>query len=65
MLCGILVIIPMVGLLFLIICIIIRETGTQKPVAGGKTATDILKERHAKGEITSGQFQKMREDLKK
>jgi putative membrane protein len=62
---GILVIIPMVGLLFLIIYIVIRETGTQKPVAGGKTAMDILKERYAKGEITSEQFQKMSEDLKK
>jgi putative membrane protein len=62
---GILVIIPMVGLLFLIIYIIIRETGTQKPVVEGKTAMDILKERYAKGEITSEQFQKMSEDLKK
>ena len=62
---GILVIIPMVGLLFLIIYIIIRETGTQKTVVDGKTAMDILKERYAKGEITSEQFQKMSEDLKK
>jgi putative membrane protein len=62
---GILVIIPMVGLLFLVIYIVIRETGTQKPVTEGKTAMDILKERYAKGEITSEQFQKMSEDLKK
>ena len=33
---GILVIIPMVGLLFLVIYIVIRETGTQKPVIEGK-----------------------------
>jgi putative membrane protein len=62
---GIVVIIPMVGLLFLIIYIIIRETGTQKPAIEGKTAMDILKERYAKGEITSEQFQKISEDLKK
>jgi putative membrane protein len=62
---GILVIIPMVGLLFLIIYVIVRETGAQKPVVEGKTAMDILKERYAKGEISSEQFQKMSEDLKK
>ena len=62
---GILVIIPMVGLLFLIIYIVIRETGTQRPVTVEKTPMDILKERYAKGEITSEQFQKMSEDLKK
>ena len=42
-----------------------RKTGAQKPVVEGKTAMDILKERYAKGEITSEQFQKMSEDLKK
>lgn len=62
---GILVIIPMVGLLFLIIYIIIRETGIQKAGVEGKTPMDILKERYAKGEITSEQFQKISEDLKK
>ena len=62
---GILVIIPMVGLLFLVIYIVIRENGTQKPVTVGKTAMDILKERYVKGEITSEQFQKMSEELRK
>ncbi len=62
---GILVIIPMAGLLFLIIYIIVRETGIQKTGVVGKTPMDILKERYAKGEITSEQFQKMSEDLKK
>jgi len=62
---GILVIIPMAGLLFLVIYIVIRETGTQRPVTGEKTPMDILKERYAKGELTSEQFQKMSEDLKK
>jgi putative membrane protein len=62
---GILVIIPMAGLLFLIIYVIMRETRTQKPMLEGKTPMDILKERYAKGEITSEQFKTISEDLKK
>jgi putative membrane protein len=62
---AILVLIPMAGILFLVIYIIVRETGGQKPLPGEKSAMDILKERYAKGEITSEQFQKMSEDLKK
>lgn len=62
---GILVLIPLVGILFLVIYVIIRETGGQKVVYGEKSAMDILKERYAKGEISSEQFQKVSEDLKK
>jgi putative membrane protein len=62
---GILVIIPMVGILFLIMYVIVRETGAQKMVPGEKTPIDILKERYAKGEITSEQFRTISEDLKK
>ena len=62
---GILVLIPMLGILFLIMYIIGRETGGQKAMPGEKGAMDILKERYAKGEITSEQFQTMSEDLKK
>jgi putative membrane protein len=62
---GILVLIPMGGLLFLIIYIIVRETGTQRSGPGEKTPMDILKERYAKGEITSEEFRTMSEDLKK
>ncbi|MGD0079733.1 MAG: SHOCT domain-containing protein [Methanoregula sp.] len=61
----ILVIIPMIGIVFLIIYVIIRETGAHKTVEGIRTPMDILKERYAKGEITGEQFQKMSEDLKK
>jgi putative membrane protein len=61
---GILVLIPMVGILFLIIYIIIRETGAQRTIPEENVALDILKERYAKGEITSEQFQTMKEDLK-
>ncbi len=62
---GILVILPMVGLVFLICYLIVRESAAQKPLPDGKTAMDILKERYAKGEITDEQFKTMREELKK
>ena len=62
---GILVLIPFVGILFLIIYVVIRETAGQKGLPAEKSAMDIVKERYAKGEITSEQFQKISEDLKK
>jgi len=61
----ILVIIPMIGIVFLILYVIIRESGAQKTGESHRMPMDILKERYAKGEITSEQFQKMSEDLKK
>ncbi|MDO8873412.1 MAG: SHOCT domain-containing protein [Methanoregula sp.] len=61
----ILVILPMIGILFLIMYLIIRESSGQRAVEGQKTPMDILKERYAKGEITSEQFQMISEDLKK
>jgi putative membrane protein len=60
----ILIIIPMFGILALILYVILRETSGHKILFEGKTAVEILKERYAKGEITSEQFQKMSEDLK-
>lgn len=60
----VLVLIPMVGIIFLILYVVIRETGSQKPLVESTTAMDILKERYAKGEITSEQFRTMSEDLK-
>jgi putative membrane protein len=62
---GILVIIPMLGIIFLILYIVIRESNVQKTVPEGAGALDILKMRYAKGEITSEQFKTMSEDLKK
>jgi putative membrane protein len=62
---AILVILPMVGVVFLILYIIIRESNGQKAVPAGESAVDVLKMRYAKGEITSEEFQKMSEDLKK
>ena len=61
---GILVLIPMVGIIFLILYIVIRESGSQKTVLEGSKAMDILQQRYAKGELTSEQFRIMGEDLK-
>ncbi|AGK60513.1 hypothetical protein Asulf_00490 [Archaeoglobus sulfaticallidus PM70-1] len=58
----ILVILPMVGLIFLLIYIVIRETS-------GKSERDepmyILKERYARGEISEEEFKRMKEELEK
>jgi putative membrane protein len=61
---GILVIIPMVGIIFLILYIVIRESSPQKAVLENSKAMDILKGRYAKGEITSEQLNRMSADLK-
>jgi putative membrane protein len=61
----ILIIIPMIGIIALIIYVVIRETRGQDRQSERKTALEILKERYAKGEITTEQFQKMSEELKK
>jgi putative membrane protein len=61
---GILVIIPMVGIIFLILYIVIRESSSPKDVLESSKAMDILKGRYAKGEITSEQLNRMSEDLK-
>ncbi len=61
----VLIIIPMIGIVALVIYIVIRETGGQKIVSDTKSAMDILKERYARGEITSEQFREMSEDLRK
>jgi len=62
---GILVLIPMMGILFLILYIIIRESNAGKTVPAGESAMDVLRMRYAKGEITSEQFRIMSEELKK
>ncbi|MDD1677201.1 MAG: SHOCT domain-containing protein [Methanomicrobiales archaeon] len=61
----ILVILPMVGWLFLVIYVIIHETRHPEGTAGGKSALQILDERYAKGKISSEEYQRMKEDLKK
>jgi len=59
----ILVIIPMLGWLFLVIYVIVRETGRQGD--GGKSASVILDERYAMGEISTEDYRRMKEELGK
>ncbi len=62
----ILVLLPMVGLLFLVIYLVIREErhkGT-KPEPS-KSAEKLLDERYARGEITTEEYKKMKEEIRK
>jgi putative membrane protein len=59
----VLVIIPMIGWLFLVIYVIIRESGRQGPEAGRNSARAILDERYARGEISTEDYQKMKDQL--
>jgi putative membrane protein len=57
----ILVILPWVGIIFLIIYLIIRE---EKGInSSSKSAEAIIEERYAKGEITREEYLKMKKDL--
>jgi putative membrane protein len=56
----ILVIIPMVGWIFLILYIIVRETSAKQ-----STALETLKERYARGEITREEYLRMKEELER
>ena len=61
----ILVILPMIGILFLVIYVIIRETQHSTTPPAGKAALQILDERFAKGEISTEEYQRMKDELKK
>ncbi len=59
----ILVIVPMIGWIFLILYLIIRESG-QQPLSE-RSASGILDMRFARGEITPDEYRQMKEELKK
>ena len=64
----ILVILPVIGVVFLLLYVVLRES--QSPVQvetteSHDTALKLLKERYAKGEITREEYLKTREDLEK
>lgn len=61
----ILIVIPMIGIFALFLYLILREAGGQRTVSEGITAITILKERYAKGEISTEEFQKMKIELEK
>jgi putative membrane protein len=60
---ALLVIIPMLGWLFLVIYIIIRETSRPGFEGERRSARAILDERFAQGEITAEEYRKMKEEL--
>ncbi len=57
-----LVIIPWIGILFLIIYLILREEKI-KHQSSQKNALEVLDERYAKGEITRDEYQQMKKDI--
>lgn len=59
----VLVILPWIGILFLIIYLIIRE-GKSPDKLTQKSPSTILDERYAKGEITREDYQRMKKDIK-
>ena len=59
----ILVILPMIGWLFLVLYVIIRETAHPAGGAEKPSARTILDERFARGEITAEDYRKMKEEL--
>jgi len=61
----VLVILPMVGLVFLILYLVIREPGGVQPVGAGDTAMDRLRQRYARGEIDDEEFRKRKEELER
>jgi putative membrane protein len=58
----VLVILPWIGILFLIIYLIIREDKAT-PNAVHKSANALLDERYAKGEITREDYRRMKRDI--
>lgn len=61
----ILVILPMVGIVFLVVYLVIREEKTLQNHPSTKTALQILDERYAKGEITREDYQQKKKDMEK
>ncbi len=59
----ILVILPWVGIVFLIIYLIVREEKKPQQPLSQKSAGQILDERYARGEITHEEFQQKRLDM--
>jgi len=59
----ILVILPMVGWIFLILYLVMRETS--ESAVKTSRALEVLKERYARGEITREEYLRMKEELER
>ena len=64
---GLPIIIPWIGVLFLILYLILRDSGhhTASVVKTNTSPEEILDERYARGEITRDLYMQMKEDIKK
>ena len=64
---GLPIVIPWIGVLFLILYLILRDSGYRTAsIVNAKTSPEeILDERYAKGEITRELYVQMKEDIKK
>ncbi|NTV27553.1 MAG: SHOCT domain-containing protein [Methanothrix sp.] len=64
---GLPIIIPWIGVLFLIMYLILRDSGhhTASVVKANTSPEEILDERYARGEITRDLYMQMKEDIKK
>ena len=67
------ILIPWIGILFLILYLILRDSGSriaversfENSVTARTTAEEVLDERYAKGELTRELYLQMKEDIKK
>jgi len=59
----ILVMLPVIGIVFLVVYLVIREDKTFKQSTTKMTAEQILDERYAKGEITREEYQQKKKDM--
>jgi putative membrane protein len=61
----VLVILPIVGLVFLILYLVLRERTGMQPIPAGDHAMDLLRERYAHGEIDEEEFRRRRKELER
>lgn len=61
----ILIILPFIGIIFLLLYMVIRESQEYSKEEEGADALSVLKRRYAEGEINREDYLKMKEDLKK
>ena len=66
---GLPILIPWIGILFVILYLILRDSGrriaAENNVTAKTTAEDVLDERYARGELTRELYLQMKDDLKK
>ncbi len=62
----ILVLLPMVGLLFLVVYLVVREDREKRTSRrSNKSAEKLLDERYARGDITSEEYKEKKEEVRK